>query len=330
MMIKYLFLLFLVMTTTGFTMEPNSKIYVAGHTGLVGSALIRLLQKEGYTNILVRTSSELDLRSQKDVEDFFAKEQPEYALIAAAKVGGIGANMDYPAEFLYDNLMITGNVLHAAYKFGVKKLLFLGSSCIYPRDCEQPIKEEYLLNGYLEKTNEPYAIAKIAGLKLCEAYNRQYGTKFISCMPTNLYGPEDNFDPETSHVLPGLIGKFSDAKEKNTPIVRLWGTGTAKREFLYVDDLAEALLFLMNHYEEDTHINIGTGEDLSIAELASTIKEIVGYTGTIEYDVSKPDGTPRKLLNVDRLHKLGWKAKTDLKEGIRLTYDFYLKKYPEK
>lgn len=306
-------------------MNKKDKIYVAGHTGLVGSAIMRALQKHEYNNILTKDLSELDLRNQQKVNDFFAVEKPDYVFLAAAKVGGIYANNTYPAEFIYDNLMIEANVIHAAYVNKVKKLLFLGSSCIYPKMAEQPIKEEYLLTGALEPTNEAYAIAKIAGLEMCKFYRRQYNCDFISAMPTNLYGINDNFDLKTSHVLPALIRKFHEAKVNNQPEIVLWGTGKALREFLYVDDLADALVFLMNHYSDEIHVNIGTGEDLSIYDLALTIKEIVNYQGAIVYDTSKPDGTPRKLLNVDRLHQIGWKHTTALKEGIRLVYEWYLK-----
>jgi len=306
-------------------MNKKDKIYVAGHTGLVGSAIMRALQKHEYNNILTKDLSELDLRNQQKVNDFFAVEKPDYVFLAAAKVGGIYANNTYPAEFIYDNLMIEANVIHAAYVNKVKKLLFLGSSCIYPKMAEQPIKEEYLLTGSLEPTNEAYAIAKIAGLEMCKFYRRQYNCDFISAMPTNLYGINDNFDLKTSHVLPALIRKFHEAKANNQPEIVLWGTGKALREFLYVDDLADALVFLMNHYSDEIHVNIGTGEDLSIYDLALTIKEIVNYQGAIVYDTSKPDGTPRKLLNVDRLHQIGWKHTTALKEGIRLVYEWYLK-----
>ena len=305
-------------------MEIDSKIYVAGHNGLVGSALLRQLQKDGYTNIITRSSKELDLRNQSDVERFFSEEKPDYVILAAAKVGGIVANMTYTADFIYDNLMISANVIHAAYKHQVKKLAFLGSSCIYPRECQQPILEEYLLNGYLEKTNKPYAIAKIAGIELCESYNKQYGTKFISCMPTNLYGINDNFDLQNSHVLPALLSKFVDAKKNNLPSVTVWGTGKALREFLFVDDLASAVVFLMNNYEGNEHLNIGTGIDISIADLANLIKKVVGYQGEIVFDTTKPDGTPRKLLNVDKINSLGWKAETSLEDGLNKTLDWYL------
>lgn len=295
----------------------NAKIYVAGHDGLVGRAIVRRLQKEGCSHIITRSRKELDLCDQRAVRLFFESERPEYVFLAAAKVGGIYANEKYPASFIHDNLAIELNVIDAAYRFGVKKLLFLGSSCIYPRMCQQPIKEEYLLTSELEKTNEPYAIAKIAGLTLCESYNRQYGTKFISCMPTNLYGPHDNFDLKTSHVLPALLRKFYFAKKHNEQQVVVWGTGTPYREFLYVDDLADACLFLMRSYNGPGVINVGTGKDITIAQLAQHVKEIVGYEGEIVFDSSKPDGTPRKLLNIAKLDALGWRAPTSLRDGIQ-------------
>ncbi len=300
-------------------MEKESKIYVAGHNGLVGRALMRQLEKEGYRNLITRSFSDLDLRNQSNVYRFFEKERPEYVFLAAAKVGGILANSTYPASFLYDNLAVELNVIDASYKTGVKKLLFLGSSCIYPRECPQPMKEEYLLTSELEKTNESYAIAKIAGLKLCEAYNRQYGTRFIAVMPTNLYGLNDNFNLETSHVIPALIRKFVEAKKTGASSVTVWGTGKAYREFLYVDDLAEACVFLMNEYDETGIINIGTGKDITIAELANVIKNTVGYEGDIVFDPSKPDGTPRKLLEVQKLTSLGWQASTSLQSGLEQT-----------
>ncbi len=308
-------------------MSLDSSIYVAGHTGLVGSAIVRSLKKNGYSRIITRTKTELDLRNQAAVNKFFEQEHPEYVFLAAAKVGGIKANATYPAEFIYDNIDINSNVLHAAYIFGVKKLLFLGSSCIYPRNCPQPIKEEYLLTSELEKTNEAYAIAKISGLKMCQAYNKQYGTDFIAVMPTNLYGPGDNFDLETSHVLPALIKKIYDAHTHGDDRVTLWGTGKAYREFLYVDDLASACLFLMNHYDGNELINIGTGKDIMIKDLAEMIKETVGYQGTFLYDTTKPDGTPRKLLNINRLKNLGWQPIYSLKEGIKKTISWYKKHY---
>ena len=305
-------------------MKPQDKIYIAGHQGLVGSAIMRALQKNGYTNIIYRTLEEVDLRKQEEVNRFFEKEKPQYVFLAAAKVGGIHANNTYPAEFIYDNMMIAFNVIHAAYLHKVEKLLFLGSSCIYPKMAEQPIKEEYLLTGILEPTNEAYAIAKIAGLELCKFYRRQYGCDFISAMPTNLYGINDNFDLNSSHVLPALIRKFHEAKINHASEVELWGSGKPLREFLYVDDLADALLYLMLHYSDEIHVNIGIGEDISIHELALLIKEIVGFTGDLKYDASKPDGTPRKLLNVDKLHNIGWKHKTSLREGIAAVYQWYL------
>jgi GDP-L-fucose synthase len=306
-------------------MNETSRIYVAGHRGLVGSAILRRLESGGYRNLVVRTSKELDLTRQEEVEGFFRKEKPEYVFLAAAKVGGISANNTYPADFIYRNIMIEANVIHASHQNGARKLLLLGSSCIYPKFCPQPMKEEHLLTGKLEPTNEPYAIAKIAGIKMCQAFNRQYGTNFISVMPTNLYGPLDNFDLETSHVLPALIRKFHEAKLKNSPSVQVWGTGTPKREFLYVDDLADACMYLMEKFSGSDIINIGVGEDISITDLALLIKDIVGYDGEILYDSSRPDGTPRKLLDVSRLHSLGWKAKTGLREGIVKTYEWYLK-----
>ena len=304
-------------------MEKTSRIYVAGHRGLVGSALVRKLKELGYMNLISRTHAELDLTRQRDVEDFFDKERPEHVFLAAAKVGGILANNTYPAEFIYSNITVQSNVIHSSYLFGVKKLLFLGSSCIYPRDCPQPMKEEYLLSGYLEPTNEPYAIAKIAGIKMCQSYNRQYGTNFISVMPTNLYGPNDNFDLTTSHVLPALIRKVHEAKSNNKPYVEVWGTGNPKREFLYVNDLADACMFLMKNYNENEIINIGTGKDVAIKELAEMIKDIVGFEGKIAWDTSKPDGMPRKLLDISKLSSLGWKAKTGFEGGIKKTYEWF-------
>jgi len=306
-------------------MHHDAKIYVAGHRGLVGSAIIRKLRAQGYHNIVVRTHKELDLRDQSSVNNFFMEEKPAYVFLAAAKVGGILANNTYRAEFIYDNLMIELNIIHAAYKSEVEKLLFLGSSCIYPRDCPQPICEEYLLTSVLEKTNEPYAIAKIAGLKLCESYNRQYGTQFIACMPTNLYGPGDNFDLNNSHVIPALIRKFVHAKNNNEPTVTMWGSGKPYREFLHVDDLADACVFLMYQYKGDEILNVGTGVDITIGDLACLIKELVGYKGAIVHDISKPDGTPRKLLNVDKITRLGWKAKTDLRSGLAHTIEWCMK-----
>jgi GDP-L-fucose synthase len=305
-------------------MNKSSRIYVAGHGGLVGSSICRRLQAGGYRNLIGRRSRELDLTRQADVEAFLGQERPEYVFLAAAKVGGIMANNNYPAEFLYRNLMIQNNVIHSSYMNGVKKLLFLGSSCIYPKFAPQPIKEEHLLTGELEPTNEPYAVAKIAGIKMCQAYNRQYGTDFISVMPTNLYGPNDNFDLETSHVLPAMIRKFHEAKTTGRTSVEIWGTGTPRREFLYIEDLADACVHLMESYDDSGIINIGVGEDISIKDLALLVKKIVGYAGETVYDASKPDGTPRKLLDVSKLRSLGWKAQTSLEEGIRRTYEWYL------
>jgi GDP-L-fucose synthase len=307
-------------------MLTSSKIYVAGHRGLVGSAILRKLQADGYRNIVVRTSRELDLRKQVDVETFFAQEKPEYVFLAAAKVGGIVANNTYKAEFIYDNIMIATNIIHSAYKTGARKLLNLGSSCIYPKFAAQPMKEEYLLTGALEPTNEPYAIAKIAAIKLCRYYNEQYGTNFISVMPTNLYGPNDNFDLETSHVLPALVRKFHEAKVAKRDSVVLWGTGEPMREFLYVDDLADACVFLMGKYDYKDigeFVNIGTGVDIKIADLAQLIKRITRFEGAIQHDRSKPDGTPRKLLDISKIRSLGWAPMTSLEEGINKTYAFY-------
>jgi GDP-L-fucose synthase len=305
-------------------MNKDAKIYVAGHRGLVGSAILRKLQADGYTNLVYRTSQELDLRDRNQVDRFFKEEKPEYVFLAAAKVGGIVANNEYPADFIRDNLMIQTNVIDAAYRNGVKKLLFLGSTCIYPKFAPQPLKEEYLLTGELEPTNEPYAIAKIAGIKMCQSYNRQYGTKYISVMPTNLYGPNDNFDLHTSHVLPALIRKFHEAKENNASYVEVWGTGTPRREFLHSDDLADACVFLMKNYEGNEIINIGVGEDISIKELAEKIKEVVGYQGEIKFDTTKPDGTPRKLVDVSKINALGWKASISLDEGLQRVYQWFL------
>ena len=349
-------------------MNKDARIYVAGHRGLVGSAILRKLKAEGYENLILRTHAELNLARQADVETFFGLEMPEYVFLAAAKVGGIWANNNHPAEFIHENLMIQTNVIHAAYTARVRKLLFLGSSCIYPRECPQPMKEEYLLNGVLEPTNEPYAVAKIAGIKMCQSYNRQYGTRFISVMPTNLYGPGDNFDLETSHVLPALIRKFHEAKISEesrgksdepcrkaetrteepcvpgtpdasiqrstehgprTKSVTIWGTGSPRREFMYVDDLADACLFLMNRYNESEIINIGIGKDISIKELAEIIRDITGFQGDIHYDPSMPDGTPRKLLDVNRLESLGWRSGISLKEGVRKTYEWYVRNSSE-
>lgn len=301
-------------------METNAKIFIAGHRGMVGSAIHRKLVQEGFQNLIVRNSRELDLRNSIEVEAFFRQEQPEYVFLAAAKVGGIMANNTYRAEFLYENLMIQNNVIHCAWKYGVKKLLFLGSSCIYPKLAPQPLKEEYLLTGVLEPTNEPYAIAKIAGIKMCDAYRAQYACNFISAMPTNLYGPNDNYDLEKSHVLPALIRKFHEAKRQQLPEVVLWGSGTPLREFLHVDDLADACHYLMQNYNEAGLVNIGVGHDLSIKDLALLIRDIVGYQGNIIQDLSKPDGTPRKLMDVSKLKAAGWQAKIGLEEGIRLVY----------
>ena len=323
-------------------MDKNSKIYIAGIYGMVGSAIKRRLQSEGYINIIGHTSKELDLTKQDAVNSFMLSERPEYVFLAAAKVGGIYANNTYPADFIYRNLMVECNVIHSAYKSGVKKLLFLGSSCIYPKYAPQPMKEEYLLSGKLEPTNEPYALAKIAGIKLCEAYNRQHGTDFISCMPTNLYGTNDNYDPMNSHVIPALIRRFHEAKIKikaededkvyqsqpdiySQPVV-IWGTGTPRREFLYVDDLADACVYLMKHYSGSETINVGSGSEVTIRELTEIIKEVTGFEGDIVFDSSKPDGTPRKLLDTSRLNALGWEARTGLKEGLKLAYDDYCKR----
>lgn len=305
-------------------MKKESKIYVAGHMGLVGSAITRRLNKAGYTNLLLCPRKELDLLDTKAVTAFFENERPEYVFLAAAKVGGILANNTYPADFIYENLSIQNNIIHAAYRYKAKKLLFLGSSCIYPRECPQPIKEEYLLTGPLEKTNEAYAVAKIAGIKMCQAYNKQYGTEYISIMPTNLYGPHDNFSLASSHVLPALIRKFHEAKISHATEVSIWGTGKPYREFLHVDDLADACVFLMNNYTGSETINIGTGEDISIQKLADLVKKIVGFDGKITYDTSKPDGTPRKLLDVSKLHALGWKHSIAFEKGIADTYKWFL------
>ena len=304
-------------------MNKDSKIYVAGHRGLVGSAIVRQLEQAGYSNLVTRTSAELDLRDQAQVNEFFEAEQPEYVFLAAAKVGGILANDSYPAEFLYDNLMLEANVIHAAYKSGVKKLLFLGSTCIYPKHAPQPMPEDSLLTGPLEPTNEWYAVAKIAGIKLCQAYRRQYGCNFISAMPTNLYGIGDNFDLEKSHVLPALIRKMHEAKTAGAPTVEIWGTGRPLREFLFVDDCADACLFLMENYADEGIVNIGVGEDISIADLARLVARVVGYEGKLVFDTSKPDGTPRKLVDTSRINALGWRPTVSLETGIRLTYDWY-------
>ena len=304
-------------------MNKDSRIYVAGHRGLVGSAIIRLMKKEGYSNLITRTHKKLDLTDQRRVQSFFSKEKPEYVFLAAAKVGGIHANDKYRGQFIYENLQIQNNLIHQSYIHGVKKLLFLGSSCIYPKLCPQPMKEEHLLTGPLEPTNDAYAIAKIAGIKMCESYNTQYGTDFISVMPTNLYGPNDNFDLETSHVLPALIRKFHEAKVDQSESVILWGSGLPYREFLHVDDMAEACFFLMNKEKSIEMVNVGTGKDISIGDLAELIKDIVGFEGEIVLDSSKPDGTPKKLLDVSKLESLGWKAKTSLRHGIERTYRWY-------
>ena len=307
-------------------MEKQDKIYIAGHRGMVGSAIKRKLEQEGFTNIVARTSKELDLKDQAAVRDFFRQEKPDHVVLAAAKVGGIQANNTYRAQFIYENLMIQANVIHQAYEHGVKRLLFLGSSCIYPKLAPQPLKEESLLTGLLEQTNEPYAIAKIAGIKLVESYRRQYGCDWISAMPTNLYGPNDNYDLNNSHVMPALIRKFHTAKAEGAPFVEVWGSGSPMREFLHVDDLADACFFLLQNYHDELFVNIGTGEDLTIKALAEMIKEIVGYQGELKWDSSKPDGTPRKLMDVGRLHSLGWKHKIGLRDGITQVYEAY-KKY---
>ncbi len=302
-------------------MEKDALIYVAGHNGMVGSAIVRRLQKEGYSNLLLRSSAEIDLRDQRVVNEFFAAEKPKYVFLAAAKVGGIAANDKYRAEFIYDNLMIEANVIHASYLNNVTKLLFLGSSCIYPKMALQPLKEEYILSGYLEHTNQPYAIAKIAGIEMCNAYREQYGCNFISAMPTNLYGSNDNYDPEKSHVLPALLRKFIVAQRNSDPLMTVWGSGEPRREFLYVDDLADACLFLMKSYNEKGLVNIGTGKDVTILELAQLIKEIVGYKGSISFDSTRPDGTPQKLLDSSKLEALGWKPITGLREGIEQVFE---------
>jgi len=307
-------------------MEKHSKIYVAGHRGMVGSAIYRKLQKEGYTNLITRTSDQLDLRNQQAVADFFAAEQPEYVFLAAAKVGGIVANNTYRADFLYENLAIQNNVIHQAYTNSVKKLMFLGSSCIYPKMAPQPLQEDSLLTGLLEETNEPYAIAKIAGIKMCDAYRSQYGCDFISVMPTNLYGYNDNYHPQNSHVLPALIRKFHEAKTNGDAEVTIWGSGTPMREFLFADDLADACYFLMENYSDAQFLNVGTGVDLTIKDLALLIQKVVGFEGQLTFDSSKPDGTPRKLMDVSKLHNLGWKHKIDLEEGLKLAYQDFLSK----
>lgn len=308
-------------------MEKNSRVYVAGHRGLVGSAIVRNLEAKGFTNIITRTHAELDLTNQANVRRFFEEEKPEYVFLAAAKVGGIHANNTYPADFIYDNLMIQNNVIKAAHDFGVTKLLFLGSTCIYPKMAPQPIKEEYLLTGALEETNEAYAVAKIAGLEMCKFFKRQYGDNFISCMPTNLYGPNDNFDLKSSHVLPALIRKFHEAKVNGSEVVEVWGTGTPLREFIYVDDMAAACVFLMENYDGEQHVNIGTGEEVSIRQLAETIKQVVGFEGELVFNTYMPDGTPRKLTTVDKLHGLGFMHKVSLNDGIRMAYEWFLENY---
>jgi GDP-L-fucose synthase len=311
-------------------MEKNSKIYVAGHRGMVGSAIVRKLESLGFTNIITRNSAELDLRNQAAVNDFFVKEKPVYVILAAAKVGGILANNTYRAQFLYENLMIETNVIHAAHTESAQKLLFLGSSCIYPKMAEQPMKEEALLTGLLEPTNEPYAIAKIAGIKLCEAFRDQYGSNFISAMPTNLFGPGDNYDLQKSHVIPAMIRKFHEGKINNAATVTIWGSGTPLREFMYVDDLADACVFLMQEYNGRLFMNIGTGEEITIKDLALMIKEVTGFEGTIEFDSTKPDGTPRKLMDSSRLHSLGWRSSISLKEGLIKTYQYFLEEVERK
>lgn len=311
-------------------MQKDDKIYIAGHRGLVGSAIVRKLQQLNFSNVIARTRQELDLFNQQKVEQFFATEKPDYVFLAAAKVGGIWANKTLPAEFIYENLLIQNNIIHAAYKNNVKKLLFLGSSCIYPKNCPQPIDENYLLSDYLEPSNEPYAIAKIAGVKMCQAYHRQYNCNFISVMPTNLYGPNDNYDLNSSHVLPALIRKFHEAKMNNETVVTVWGTGAPLREFLHVDDLADACVFLMQNYNSPEIINIGYGEDISIMNLAYLIKKIIGFNGELIFDISKPDGTPRKLLECKKINELGWKAAIDLERGITTTYQNFLNEQKHK
>ena len=311
-------------------MDIHSKIYIAGHRGMVGSAIQRNLTERGFTNIVTRTSKELDLRNQADTEAFFNTEKPEYVFLAAAKVGGIHANNTLRADFIYENLMVQNNIIHAAYKTNVKKLMFLGSSCIYPKFAKQPLKEEYLLTGELEQTNEPYAIAKIAGIKMCESYHRQYGCNFISVMPTNLYGQNDNYDLNNSHVLPALIRKIHDAKETKSPNVTIWGTGTPMREFMHANDMADACVYLMQNYNEEKFVNIGTGVDISIKDLALLVKKIAGYEGELVFDTTKPDGTPRKLMDVSYLHSLGWKHKIELEQGIKLVYEEFKLKHGEK
>ncbi len=305
-------------------MQTDAKIFVAGHRGMVGSAIVRCLTRKGYTNLVLRTHEQLDLTAQPAVHDFFAHEKPDYVILAAARVGGIHANSTYPADFIYQNLQIQNNVIHESWRHKVKRLLFLGSSCIYPRECPQPIREEYLLTGPLEKTNEPYAIAKIAGIRLCEAYNKQYGCDFISVMPTNLYGPHDNFHPENSHVPAALLSRFHHAKVNHLPETVVWGSGRVKREFLHVDDFADACLYLINTYRGDAHINVGTGKDITIAEFAALVADVVGYRGRLVFDTSRPDGTPRKVLDISRLQALGWTSGISLQEGLRDYYEWFL------
>ena len=307
-------------------METNSKIYVAGHNGMVGSAIVRKLKDEGYNNLILKTHDDLDLTNQKEVESFFDLYEPEYIFLAAARVGGIVANNTYPAEFINNNLLMQTNIIHQCYIYNVKKLLFLGSSCIYPRDCQQPIKEDYFMTGPLEKTNDAYAVAKIAGIKMCQSYNKQYGSNFISLMPTNLFGPGDNYDLENSHVFPAMIRKFHEAKLRNDNNITLWGTGSPYREFLHVNDLADAALFLMNNYNSSEIINVGTGEDLTIKDLALLMKKITNFKGEIIFDSTRPDGTPKKLLDVSKLHNLGWKHSIELEIGLIRTYEDYLMK----
>ncbi len=307
-------------------MQQDKKVYIAGHLGMVGSAITRALESRGFKKIIKRTIDELNLIDQNSVREFFESEKPDYVFLAAAKVGGIHANNTYPAQFIYENLMIQNNIIHSAYLSGVEKLLFLGSSCIYPKFAKQPMSEDQLLTGILEPTNEPYALAKIAGIKMCQSYNRQYNTDFISCMPTNLFGINDNYHPENSHVLPALIRRFHDAKENEAEEVIVWGTGTPKREFLFADDLADACLYLMDNYSGDEYFNIGTGIEVTIRELAETVKEVIGFEGNLTFDESKPDGTPRKLLDCTKIHELGWKHKVTLKEGIEKAYNDFLSK----
>jgi len=308
-------------------MNKNSKIYVAGNRGLVGSAIVRNLKQKGYTNIIEKTHSELDLMDQQAVRGFFENEKPDYVVLAAAKVGGIQANKNYPADFIYENMEIQNNVIKAAHDFKVTKLLFLGSSCIYPKMCPQPIKEEYLLSGYLEPTNEAYALAKIAGLKMCQFFKRQYGDNFISCMPTNLYGPHDNYDLNNSHVMPALIRKFHEAKVNNEAVVEVWGTGKPLREFLYVDDMADACVFLLENYDGEEHVNVGTGKELTIGEMAEMVKRVVGFKGELVFNTDKPDGTMRKLLDVSKLEQTGWKYKVELEDGIKMAYKWFKENY---